>query len=66
MINSQDNRISPVTVKTFSDLDFKEREHLQEWQANQPSALGDELLITQKKFKAPLQNSGSKLKTQGL
>lgn len=50
MINPQENRISPITVKTFSELGFKEREHLQEWLANQPSALGEELLIIQKEF----------------
>jgi hypothetical protein len=34
----------------FSDLNLREREHLQEWVANQPDALGEELLIIQKEF----------------
>jgi len=31
-------------------LGFAERNHLQEWLANQPDALGEELLIIQKEF----------------
>jgi hypothetical protein len=31
-------------------LKFKEREYLQEWIANNPSSLGEELLIIQKEF----------------
>ncbi|TCI91806.1 DUF4268 domain-containing protein [Tenacibaculum sp. M341] len=48
------NRIEKITEKTFSELGFKEREHLQEWIANNPSSLGDKeeqkLLIIQKEF----------------
>ena len=49
-VNHQTNRISPVKIKTFSELGFTERKHLQEWLANQPDALGEELLIIQKEF----------------
>ncbi|MCH8492998.1 MAG: hypothetical protein LAT53_07195 [Idiomarina sp.] len=49
-VNHQTNRISPVTTKKFSELDFSERKHLQEWLAHEPSALGEELLIIQKEF----------------
>lgn len=49
-VNHQTNRINPVTVKTFSELGFSERKHLQEWLAHQPDALGEELLIIQKEF----------------
>ncbi|MHA7678586.1 DUF4268 domain-containing protein [Cupriavidus sp. PET2-C1] len=35
---------------TFSELGFTERKHLQEWLANKPDALGEELLILQKEF----------------
>jgi hypothetical protein len=49
-VNHQTNRISPVKVKTFSELGFTERKHLQEWLAHQPDALGEELLIIQKEF----------------
>ncbi|AKH68162.1 protein of unknown function (DUF4268) [Spongiibacter sp. IMCC21906] len=49
-VNHQTNRISPVKIKTFSELGFSERKHLQEWLAYQPDALGEELLIIQKEF----------------
>lgn len=49
-VNHQTNRISPVKIKTFSELGFTERKHLQEWLAHQPDALGEELLIIQKEF----------------
>lgn len=50
LINKIENRISKLTQKTFSELKFREREHLQEWIANNPSSLGEELLIIQKEF----------------
>ncbi len=49
-VNHQTNRIAPVKVKTFGELGFTERKHLQEWLAHEPSALGEELLIIQKEF----------------
>lgn len=53
-IDKNTNRIEKITEKTFAELGFKEREHLQEWIANNPSSLGmDEqqrLLIIQKEF----------------
>src|SRR3978361_1691579 len=49
-INKTTNRISKLETKTFSDLHFKEREHLQEWIANNPESLGEEILIIQKEF----------------
>ena len=44
------NRLSRLVQKRFSDLNLRERDHLQEWLANQPDALGEELLIIQKEF----------------
>jgi hypothetical protein len=44
------NRIKPLMVKKFGDLGFTERGHLQEWIANEPMSLGEELLIIQKEF----------------
>jgi len=44
------NRLSRIVQKRFADLDLRERDHLQEWLANQPDALGEELLIIQKEF----------------
>lgn len=52
-INRQDNRIKPVKAKSFNELGFSERKHLQEWLAHQPNALGaEELLIIQKSLQA--------------
>lgn len=50
LINKEENKISRLEQKTFSELKFKEREHLQEWIAKNPSTLGEELLIIQKEF----------------
>lgn len=50
IINKEENRINRLEQKTFSELKFREREHLQEWIANNPSSLGEELLIIQKEF----------------
>ncbi|WP_025795548.1 DUF4268 domain-containing protein [Vibrio parahaemolyticus] len=49
-IDIESNRISRIETKRFTDLGFRERDHLQEWLANQPDALGEELLIIQKEF----------------
>lgn len=50
MINKHKNFISQIPQRTFSELGFKEKEHLQEWLSNNPEALGEELLIIQKEF----------------
>jgi hypothetical protein len=49
-INSETNRISKIAKMKFSELGVTERNHLQEWLANQPDALGEDLLIIQKEF----------------
>lgn len=49
-INLSQNRLTPLERKSFADLNLRERGHLQEWLANQPDALGEELLIIQKEF----------------
>jgi len=49
-IKKDTNSIAKIEEKTFSQLGFKEREHLQEWLAGNPTALGEELLIIQKEF----------------
>lgn len=49
-IDKESNRIAPLAEKSFSDLGFTERQHLQEWLAHAPDALGEELLIIQKEF----------------
>jgi hypothetical protein len=50
LINKSKNRISKLDEKTFTELGFREREHLQEWLANNPDALGEDILIIQKEF----------------
>lgn len=51
IIDKENNKIDKIQAKTFHELGFKEREHLQEWIAKYPSCLGDEeLLIIQKEF----------------
>lgn len=49
-INRSDNCLSKLEERTFSELKFREREHLQEWLARMPDALGEDLLIIQKEF----------------
>ncbi|AQS84620.1 hypothetical protein A0U92_07310 [Acetobacter aceti] len=49
-VDRNTNRIQPLVKKRFSDLGFKERDHIQEWLVYQPDALGEELLIIQKEF----------------
>jgi len=49
-IDRATNRISKLRQVSFGELGFTERAHLQEWLANQPDALGEELLIIQKEF----------------
>jgi len=50
IINKTANRIEKIESTTFKQLGFKEREHLQEWIANNPSCLNEDLLIIQKEF----------------
>ncbi|WP_144034007.1 hypothetical protein SPSIL_014380 [Sporomusa silvacetica DSM 10669] len=50
LISKNENTIEKIEEKTFFELGFKEREHLQEWIAKKPDALGEDLLIIQKEF----------------
>jgi len=50
LVNRTENKIEKVVQRTFSELGFKERENLQEWIANNPGCLGEELLVIQKEF----------------
>lgn len=50
IINKTKNRIEKISEKSFAELGFTERYHLQEWLANNPEALGEDLLIIQKEF----------------
>ena len=49
-IDRESNQIQKIKQCSFSELGFKERDHLQEWIAKEPSVLGEELLIIQKEF----------------
>ncbi len=50
-IDKASNTIAPLEECSFAQLGFRERAHrLQEWIANEPEALGEELLIIQKEF----------------
>lgn len=51
-INQNTNNITRLEERNFSELGFREREHLQEWIAKNPDVLcdDDELLIIQKEF----------------
>lgn len=50
VIESNTNSIKSLNRKSFSELGFKERTHLQEWIAGNPESLGEKLLIIQKEF----------------
>jgi len=50
VLDKDKNRIKKIKSCTFSELKFKEREHLQEWLENTPEAFGEELLYIQKEF----------------
>jgi hypothetical protein len=49
-VDRTENRLRKLEEKRFTDLQLRERGHLQEWLANMPAALGEELLIVQKEF----------------
>lgn len=49
-VNKKANTVSKLEQKLFKDLHISERKHLQEWIANNPEMLGEELLIIQKEF----------------
>jgi hypothetical protein len=49
-VDRAENRLKKLEEKRFADLQLRERGHLQEWLANMPAALGEELLIIQKEF----------------
>jgi hypothetical protein len=49
-IDKENNCINPIKQISFAEAGFKERQHLQEWIAKNPSSLGEDLLIIQKEF----------------
>jgi hypothetical protein len=49
-VNRQTNQINKLEQRSFAELNLREREHLQEWLAGRPDALGEDLLVIQKEF----------------
>lgn len=50
LINREKNEAYSINKKTFQELNFKERQHLQEWICKNTNILGERLLIIQKEF----------------
>lgn len=50
LINKEKNEAYSINKKTFQELNFKERQHLQEWICKNTNILGERLLIIQKEF----------------
>lgn len=50
LIDKRNNKIQKINQKTFSELGFRERGHLQEWLESNPESLDEEILIIQKEF----------------
>lgn len=50
LIDPTSNTIKKLDEKTFSELGFRERDHLQQWIAQSPDCLGEELLVIQEEF----------------
>lgn len=55
LINRSTNTLQPLNKKSFNEIGFKERQHLQEWLASNPQCLGEKLLIIQKEFNGFLE-----------
>lgn len=50
IIDKNSNCLTKVEKTSFKALKIEERKHLQEWIAQEPSSLGEDLLIIQKEF----------------
>ena len=50
LVNKSKNEAVSLERKTFQELGFKERKHLQEWICKNTEMLGERLLIIQKEF----------------
>jgi len=57
VIDPKNNTIISLPKKSFTELGFKERKHLQEWIASNPESLGEKLLVIQKEFSGFLETS---------
>ena len=50
LVNSKNKSTEKIKNVSFKEIGLKERNDLQEWIANNPAILGEELLIIQKEF----------------
>ena len=50
LVDSKNKKTEEIKEISFKEIGLKERKDLQEWIANNPSMLGEELLIIQKEF----------------
>lgn len=50
LVDQEKNEANSISRKTFKELQFQERKHLQEWICKNPDMLGEKLLIIQKEF----------------
>ena len=50
LIDKEKNEAVSISKKTFQELEFKERKHLQEWICKNTEIVGERLLIIQKEF----------------
>ena len=50
LVEREENQLKQLNERKLSELNFKERAHLQEWIAKTPEILGEDLLIIQKEF----------------
>lgn len=50
ILNQQEKTLKEIKKCTFKELNFKERQDLQQWIISNPSSLGEELLIIQEEF----------------
>lgn len=50
LIDREKNEAKSISKRTFQELGFKERQHLQEWICKNTDILGERLLIIQKEF----------------
>jgi hypothetical protein len=41
VVDKNANKISRINERSFSELGFREREHLQEWLENEPEVFGE-------------------------
>ena len=50
IVDNKNNELIKANKTTFKENGYKERQHLQEWIAKEPSVFGENLLIIQKEF----------------